>query len=170
MVGFLAKPLTKERVEDCLRQFMGEQTAQMGSPHVLVVEDDSVNRRVVLSILSRLGITAQSVTDGAQAVIAANDCRFDLILMDCELPELDGPSAAREIIAEHSRFPPVVWASPQPLASTCADLEGLYQLILPDLPDLRDVGAIQRLVEDALGRVSATAQGPRDATAPSRVA
>jgi EAL domain-containing protein (putative c-di-GMP-specific phosphodiesterase class I)/signal transduction histidine kinase/CheY-like chemotaxis protein len=64
---------------------------------VLVADDSAVNREVAIEALSRLGIVADVVTDGAQAVEAASATAFDLILMDGSMPEMDGYDAAREI-------------------------------------------------------------------------
>jgi len=69
---------------------------------VLVAEDNVVNRKVVLMLLKKLGVNADSVADGVQAIAAAEDHRYDLILMDVEMPEIDGLAATREI---RSRLP-----------------------------------------------------------------
>jgi signal transduction histidine kinase/CheY-like chemotaxis protein len=66
---------------------------------VLVADDAEVNREVADAALRRLGIVADFVEDGRQAVNAALKTRYDLVLMDGSMPELDGFDATREIRA-----------------------------------------------------------------------
>jgi CheY-like chemotaxis protein len=67
--------------------------------HVLLVEDNRVNQLVAARMLTGFGITASVVADGVQAVAIVKQQRFDLILMDCQMPELDGYEATRAIRA-----------------------------------------------------------------------
>jgi CheY-like chemotaxis protein len=69
---------------------------------VLVAEDNVVNQKVVLMLLKKLGVNADLAADGAQAVVAVMENRYDLVLMDVEMPEVDGLAATREI---RSRIP-----------------------------------------------------------------
>jgi PAS domain S-box-containing protein len=66
---------------------------------VLVVEDNPVNQRVIALMLDRLGVTAEVVSDGAAAVEAVRRRPFDLVLMDLNLPVMDGLEATRRILA-----------------------------------------------------------------------
>jgi signal transduction histidine kinase/CheY-like chemotaxis protein len=74
-----------------------EQTGTRKAVHVLVVEDNIVNQRIALKLLSRLGYAADAVSNGQQAVTAVLRTSYDAILMDCQMPEMDGFEATGEI-------------------------------------------------------------------------
>jgi signal transduction histidine kinase/CheY-like chemotaxis protein len=67
---------------------------------VLVVEDDSVNRQVIDLFLKKIGVTATFAPDGEEAITTATTKEFDLVLMDCQLPGIDGMEATRQIRAK----------------------------------------------------------------------
>jgi len=64
---------------------------------VLVVEDNALNRRLAGVLLERLGHRPEFAIDGREAVARARASRFDMILMDCQMPEMDGLTATRLI-------------------------------------------------------------------------
>lgn len=64
---------------------------------VLVVEDNSINQRVTLLQLEDLGLKAHAVSNGLEALDAVSQSKYMLILMDCQMPEMDGLQATREI-------------------------------------------------------------------------
>lgn len=75
-----------------------ESDASLGAPfRVLIAEDNSISTKVIRGMLSKLKIDAEAVSNGQQALEAAKSGRFDLILMDCEMPEMDGFTAAERI-------------------------------------------------------------------------
>jgi CheY-like chemotaxis protein len=74
-----------------------------GKRRVLVAEDNASLRELIGNQLERLGIEARIVENCAQAVQAAGEERFDLVLMDCQMPELDGYEATRAIRRHEAR-------------------------------------------------------------------
>ena len=66
---------------------------------LLLVEDDPLNREIALSMLDEAGLVADIAVDGQQAVEAVGKGRYDLILMDMQMPVMDGLSATRAIRA-----------------------------------------------------------------------
>jgi PAS domain S-box-containing protein len=66
---------------------------------VLVAEDNHVNQMVVTAHLRRFGCTVDVVTDGNQAIVACAAVQYDVVLMDCQMPELDGFGATSAIRA-----------------------------------------------------------------------
>ncbi|MDP2321245.1 MAG: response regulator [Acidobacteriota bacterium] len=69
---------------------------------VLVAEDNVVNQRIALLMLERLGYRADLVANGREAVDAVRRVPYDVVLMDLQMPELDGLDATRQILAEHA--------------------------------------------------------------------
>ncbi len=66
-------------------------------PKILLVEDNSINQRVALSLLQKLGLKADVADSGQQALSALERVAYDLILMDCHMPEMDGYETTAEI-------------------------------------------------------------------------
>ncbi|MET1058466.1 MAG: ATP-binding protein [Nocardioides sp.] len=77
--------------------------------HVLLVEDNEVNQLVALGFLESLGYTADVAANGEEAVARAADATYDAILMDLQMPVLDGVAATRQIrAAEGGRSVPII--------------------------------------------------------------
>jgi signal transduction histidine kinase/ligand-binding sensor domain-containing protein/CheY-like chemotaxis protein len=69
---------------------------------VLVAEDNLINQKIVVMLLAKLGVKADLASDGSQAIAAATERPYDLVLMDVQMPVVDGLAATREI---RSRLP-----------------------------------------------------------------
>ncbi len=116
--AYLVKPVKKSRLFDCLAAVMAEKSARAGpgqpAAHagaaqargrgvapkhvrILIAEDNVVNQKVALRQLKKLGYGADAVTNGVEAVEALNRAPYDIVLMDCHMPELDGYEASRLI-------------------------------------------------------------------------
>jgi len=81
---------------------LGADAANLALPEavsgrVLVVDDQPVNRTVVVRLLEKLGCTVDSAADGSEALAAVSKQEYDLVLMDCQMPVMDGFEATGQI-------------------------------------------------------------------------
>ena len=114
--AYLTKPVKQSRLYDCLATLIGQRTSRLPltpqqaeermpwqrqstvkAPRVLVAEDNPVNQKVAMRLLQKLGVTADAVSTGLEAIRAVERAPYDVILMDCQMPELDGYEATQQV-------------------------------------------------------------------------
>jgi signal transduction histidine kinase/CheY-like chemotaxis protein len=117
----LTKPVQLSRLHRALKELSQVATAREreaaavpppgdsgGRGHVLVAEDNHVNQLVAVGMLEYLGYTTEVAGNGIEALAALSRTRFDAVLMDCQMPEMDGYAATqalRQIEAPDRRTP-----------------------------------------------------------------
>jgi signal transduction histidine kinase/CheY-like chemotaxis protein/HPt (histidine-containing phosphotransfer) domain-containing protein len=140
--AYLSKPIKRNRLIECLRKVLAGEELLYGSNFVaepfsavtkdlrfenlkiLIADDHPTNRKLALLQLKELGCMAKAVSNGQQAIDALADDYYSLILMDCQMPEMNGFEATEAIrgIEQTSRLPrvPIIAMTAQ---STFADRE-----------------------------------------------
>ncbi|MGB0910155.1 MAG: response regulator, partial [Nitrospirales bacterium] len=118
-LAYLTKPVRQEHLYRCLTKVMGqsppaheehhdespllitrhtlEEEEKQTRGHLLLAEDNLVNQKVAIKMLHKLGYRVDVVMNGREAADAVTRLAYDVILMDCQMPEMDGIQATREI-------------------------------------------------------------------------
>jgi two-component system, sensor histidine kinase and response regulator len=113
IAGYLVKPVRQSELLDAICRLLSgggkEETASLVTRHtlreakkrarILLAEDNAVNRTLAIRLLEKRGYTVSVATNGREAVAAVEKERFDAILMDVQMPEMDGFEATAAIRA-----------------------------------------------------------------------
>ncbi len=115
--AYLTKPLKEEHIQRCLAALRGRVTDVDTAPplitrhtleeapqgrigHILLVEDNPINQKVAATLLKKRGHSVKIAANGALALEMLATEHFDLVLMDCQMPVMDGFEATRHIRAD----------------------------------------------------------------------
>lgn len=72
---------------------------------ILIAEDNTINQLITVQMLKIAGYRADVVANGREVLLALNSISYDLILMDCQMPEMDGYEATRILRQQQSKLP-----------------------------------------------------------------
>jgi PAS domain S-box-containing protein len=113
----LTKPVRQSNLYEALVRVMSDETTEAipidtPLPHrlpqlqgrVLLVEDNEINQTVGLQMLRQLGLVTKLASDGLEAIKAFERCHYDAILMDCQMPRVDGFEVTRAIREREKRL------------------------------------------------------------------
>jgi CheY-like chemotaxis protein/nitrogen-specific signal transduction histidine kinase len=140
--AILSKPIKQLQLHDVLAKVLGgrsdlmeqvrseqENVSKIPDPshslRILLAEDNLVNQKVAIHMLKKIGYQADVVMNGLEAIETLQKSIYDVVLMDLQMPKMDGIEATRHII---SRFPPE--RRPQIVAMTANAMEGDREICL----------------------------------------
>ncbi len=126
--AYLTKPVKQSLLYDCLVTALGKKPVSSTEPkghivtrhsiadakrrniRILLAEDNVTNQKVALKILEKLGFRADLALNGLEALNAVKKGAYDAVLMDCQMPAMDGYTASRKIrrLKSESRHVPII--------------------------------------------------------------
>jgi len=168
----LCRDLAGETVTDGTRARQPAPIAVPTGPdcqrHILVVEDNPINQRIAVKMLTRLGYRVDTANNGYEATARMTRARYDVVLMDCQMPEMDGYEATQRIRAMEARIArtPIVAVTANAMA---ADRErclaaGMDDFLSKPLTLTGLEAMLTRYVALADGDASPTPETPRSGT------
>jgi CheY-like chemotaxis protein/anti-sigma regulatory factor (Ser/Thr protein kinase) len=149
----LTLPLTRSERRTQPRPTPHAPSSERSGLRVLAAEDNPMNQQVLATLLGQLGVDLVVVGDGAQAVEASAGSDFDLILMDVQMPVMDGPTATRAIRARegvHGRRTPILALTANAMAHHQAEYAaaGMDGLVAKPIQLTHLVAEIDRVLAD----------------------
>ncbi len=98
MNDYMSKPIRPEVLSGVLKEWLAPKTTpSIGNLSVLIVDDNPINRKVIKGLCNRLNWQPEEACDGKQALELLRKNNYDLVLMDCQMPTMDGYEATRII-------------------------------------------------------------------------
>jgi len=94
---FIANFRCTDEVPEAVEKSVSEDESLQLNAKVLLVEDNPINQMVAMKMLQKVGLKAVLANNGVEALNILQEQSFDLVLMDCQMPEMDGFDATREI-------------------------------------------------------------------------
>ncbi|OYT17869.1 MAG: hypothetical protein B7C24_00365 [Bacteroidetes bacterium 4572_77] len=160
-VDFIYKPIKLKQLYDAILKAFSMNTphktkekdktvlkdlAKKYPMHLLIAEDNMINQRIAVATLSRMGYKPDVVINGLEAVKAVMTKKYDIILMDMMMPEMNGIEASYKIIKQLGQDSPVIIAVTA--AALTEDKQKCYDAGMKDyISKPFDIGDLQKIIE-----------------------
>ena len=166
-----AQAVPPEAPAGAARQGAAGTSGRWQGLRVLLVEDNPVNQALAASQLKSLGFTVELAENGAEAVTACQRTQFDFILMDCQMPVMDGFEATRRILADRQDVTgcPIVAMTANTMQGDrerCLEA-GMVDFLAKPYRQAELVEVIARWLDAPEGKAVAAAPAPAEAVTPT---